>query len=197
MNKAEKTKQYIIEKTAPLFNTKGVAGTSIANITEATGLTKGSIYGNFENKDDLAMAAFQYNAISLSMRIEIAVSTKKTAWGKLVAVTDFYRHNYVSISRNGGCPILNAAVEADDNVPFLKPAVQKSLKRMVARFHDILVEGQDSGEFNPGLPLQELAYTFVALLEGGIMLAQVTEQKKYLEIALDRIITIAKAEICL
>jgi hypothetical protein len=31
MSKAERTKAFIIEKTAPVFNTKGYAGTSIAD----------------------------------------------------------------------------------------------------------------------------------------------------------------------
>ena len=58
MSKAEKTRQFIIEKTAPIFNKKGFAGTSLSDMTEATGLTKGSIYGNFADKDEVAMAAF-------------------------------------------------------------------------------------------------------------------------------------------
>ena len=39
MNKAEKTRQFIVEKTAPIFNMKGDAGTSLSDMTEATGLT--------------------------------------------------------------------------------------------------------------------------------------------------------------
>ena len=54
MSKAEKTRQFNNESTAELFNKKGYAGTSLSDISEATGLTKGSIYGNFENKDDVA-----------------------------------------------------------------------------------------------------------------------------------------------
>ncbi|HAE68223.1 MAG TPA: TetR/AcrR family transcriptional regulator, partial [Sphingobacterium sp.] len=54
MSKAEQTRQYIIEKTAPIFNKKGYFATSLSDITTATGLTKGSIYGNFKDKDDLA-----------------------------------------------------------------------------------------------------------------------------------------------
>lgn len=50
MSKAERTKQFIIEKTAPIFNAKGYMGTSMNDIMNATGLTKGSIYGNFETK---------------------------------------------------------------------------------------------------------------------------------------------------
>ncbi|WP_435525010.1 TetR family transcriptional regulator [Chryseobacterium indoltheticum] len=62
MSKAEKTKQFIIEKTATLFNTKGYTATSLSDITEATGLTKGSIYGNFENKDEVSLEVYKYNS---------------------------------------------------------------------------------------------------------------------------------------
>jgi len=48
--KAEQTRQLIVEKTAPIFNVKGYAGTSVSDMTKATGLTKGSVYGNFANK---------------------------------------------------------------------------------------------------------------------------------------------------
>jgi TetR/AcrR family transcriptional repressor of nem operon len=59
MTKAEKTKAFIIERSAPLFNSKGYSGTSMNDLMEITGLTKGSIYGNFENKDEVALAAFR------------------------------------------------------------------------------------------------------------------------------------------
>ena len=54
------TKQLIIEKALPIFNQKGYNATSISDITSATGITKGAIYGNFKNKDDVALAAFDH-----------------------------------------------------------------------------------------------------------------------------------------
>ncbi|RZK05397.1 MAG: TetR/AcrR family transcriptional regulator, partial [Flavobacterium sp.] len=45
MSKSEQTKQFIIEKAAPIFNKKGFAGTSMNDILEATGLAKGGVYG--------------------------------------------------------------------------------------------------------------------------------------------------------
>ena len=59
--KAEKTSQYIVETTAPLFNKNGYTGTSLSDITDTTGLTKGAIYGNFKNKEELALEAFNFN----------------------------------------------------------------------------------------------------------------------------------------
>lgn len=84
MTKAEKTRNFIVEKTAPIFNMKGYAGTSLNDITTATGLTKGSIYGNFANKDEVALAAFDYNLKNVSSRIDAdmnkQVSVKDKLW---------------------------------------------------------------------------------------------------------------------
>ena len=59
ISKSLKTKQFILETVAPLFNKYGYHGTSLSAITEATGLTKGALYGNFENKEELALSAFE------------------------------------------------------------------------------------------------------------------------------------------
>jgi len=50
MKKSENTRKYIIEKVAPVFNKKGFTGTYLSDMEKATGLTKGSIYGNFKDK---------------------------------------------------------------------------------------------------------------------------------------------------
>ena len=68
MKKSEKTRKLIVEKSASLFNQKGFAGTSIKDIMDATGLTKGGIYGNFKKeggdkkgvKEEIALATFQH-----------------------------------------------------------------------------------------------------------------------------------------
>ena len=46
--KAERTTAFIIETVAPIFSRQGYVGTSMSDLTEATGLTKGALYGNFE-----------------------------------------------------------------------------------------------------------------------------------------------------
>ena len=61
MTKSEKTTKYILEKVAPIFNQKGYSATSMSNLTAATGLTKGAIYGNFKNKEELAIKAFHFS----------------------------------------------------------------------------------------------------------------------------------------
>src|SRR4051812_49192949 len=114
MSKAEKTKQFIVEKIAPIFNKKGFAGTSLSDMTDATGLTKGSIYGNFTNKDEVALAVYDYNLSRLNKAIDETVAEGTNSIEKLLKMANFYRSRFKSLMATGGCPILNTAVDADD-----------------------------------------------------------------------------------
>src|SRR4051812_13773549 len=125
MNKSAKTKAFIIERSAPLFNKKGYAGTSMSDLVAATGLTKGAIYGNFENKDEVALEVFEYNVRRLHKRWQEAMSFHRTASAKMIGFVEYYRYNWLGMAERGGCPLLNAAVEADDNLPFLKSKVKR------------------------------------------------------------------------
>jgi TetR/AcrR family transcriptional repressor of nem operon len=89
MTKAERTRQFIIEKAAPIFNQKGIAGTSMSDIMEATKLAKGGLYGNFESKEEICLESFKYLTDSLSDEIGRAIAVKSTAKEKLFALLEF------------------------------------------------------------------------------------------------------------
>lgn len=179
MSKAERTKQFIIEKTAPIFNMKGYSGTSMSDITEATGLTKGSIYGNFENKDEVALAAFKYNVKKLQDAFAQEIEKQNTFKGKLLVYPRLYS-NYLDLRvTKGGCPILNTATEADDTHPILKKNVEKIIlfwKRKLIQFIEqgILLGEFKAKEINP----ERTALTIIALIEGGVMISKITGDLK-------------------
>ena len=94
MTKAEKTKELIIAKAAPLFNKKGYAGTSMSDIMKATGLAKGGLYGNFESKDEIAALAFEYSYNQLKEDIGQKIKAKKMGVDKLLAIFQYYKNYY-------------------------------------------------------------------------------------------------------
>lgn len=194
MSKAEKTRQFIIEKTAPIFNKKGYAGTSLSDLTEATGLTKGSIYGNFINKEEVATAVYIHNITKLNTILMAGIDAQTTAQGKLMAFLDFYRSGWKRISTSGGCPILNCSVEADDNLPFLKKTVQDSVRRWTNKLVRIMENGKKTGEIQD-VDGAEYAYTIAALIEGGMMLSKINDTPKHLYTVLDRAQMIIEQEI--
>lgn len=195
MSKAELTRRYIIEKSAPIFNMKGYAGTSLSDLIEATNLTKGSIYGNFENKDEVALEVYHYHVSDLNRRISGFMNDHKSMGDKLRSLTEYYRVNWKSIFTHGGCPILNAAVEADDNALFLKKAVQGSLDKWSKRLATIIESGQNNGEFKKDIAAEKYAYTILTILEGGMMMGKIMNSQKLLFSALERIDLIIKEEI--
>ena len=114
MSKAEATKAHIIQQSAIVFNQRGYAGSSMADIMQATGLKKGGIYNHFASKDELALAAFDYAVSLLSQRIWSVVRTERNAIARLDALVSAYLTYIDDPPIVGGCPILNTAIETDD-----------------------------------------------------------------------------------
>ncbi|WP_338876151.1 TetR/AcrR family transcriptional regulator [Spirosoma sp. SC4-14] len=180
-SKAERTRQFIIETTAGIFNTKGYAGTSLNDLTEATGLTKGSIYGNFENKEEVALAAFDYNLSRIKQGIQQRMDLAATYREKLQVYGDVYRELFRNPIVVGGCPILNTAIEADDTNNLLKDRASKAILYWKKNIIDLIRAGIATGEFREDSEPERTALSIIALIEGGIMIAQATNTPMYLD----------------
>jgi TetR/AcrR family transcriptional regulator, transcriptional repressor for nem operon len=181
MRKADDTKRYIIEKVAPVFNMHGYAGTSMSQLTDAVGLTKGALYGNFKNKDEIALAALEYNISRISNKIANTVKPIRNNCDKLVAFAQFYTDAFDAVSQSGGCPILNAAIDSDNSELPLRDVVIRSLKSWMNSISTIIRKGIKSGEIKEGVNPDAFATYFVSLIEGGIMLSKVTGSRTHLE----------------
>jgi AcrR family transcriptional regulator len=184
MSKAEQTRAFIISRTAPLFNRKGVAGTSLNDLTAATGLSKGAIYGNFENKDEVAVAAFEYNIQQVLAEIRIWQSREISYKGKFQALLRFYRQMLQQDPLLYGCPIANTITEADDTHPLLNAAVKKSVIYWQQSGERLVQKGKDAGEFKSEANAEEIVSMLFVLIEGGLLLTKGTGKEEYLEIAL-------------
>jgi len=181
LSKADRTRQFIIETTAGIFNTKGYAGTSMSDLTEATGLTKGSIYGNFGNKEDVALAVFDHNYAKVSGLIQQRIQSAKNYHDKLMVYAQVYDQFTRSSFPVGGCPILNTAVEADDTNSLLKDRAAKAILKWKKGVQDLIQSGVDAGEFKQGLDHSRIALSIIALVEGGIMISKVTNSQACLD----------------
>lgn len=185
MNKAARTRQFIIERVAPVFNKQGYAGTAFSDIEIATGLTKGAIYGRFENKDALAIACYQHNIIPLQRGLIRALATSGSCLDKLQASLDFYRTHYEEVAATGGCPMMNTSIEADDTLPFLKERVQESILRWKQDITALLESGQRNNEIRNNTNAGQFAISMISMIEGGILLAKALDKASYFYKALD------------
>lgn len=187
LTKAERTRLYIIEKSAPIFNTKGYSATSMNDILAATGLAKGGVYGNFKNKDEIALQAFLYSFNKMREALRFVIKPQPTSVGKLQAILDFY-HNYtIKPVITGGCPLLNTAIDVDDTLPFLKEAAAKGMKEMLATLKHIIEQGIKYGEFKKKIHPANEAELFFATIEGGIMMSKLNDNPEILNRLLENL----------
>ncbi len=185
--KSDRTRRQIIEKAAPLINKKGAAGTSIAELTTATGLTKGGIYGNFKNKDELVLAVYDYHADSLGRVFDRGMAKADTPGQKLAACPGIFRKLYLRTLAYGGCPILNTATEADDTHPALCLRVARTIDELKEKLAALIKESIKTGEIKPQTDPEKTAGLILSLFEGGGILARVTRQDAYMTDAIDHI----------
>ncbi len=181
------TRQFIIERTAPVFNKKGYAGTSMNDITEATGLTKGSIYGNFSGKDEVALAAFDYNLRKVSDIFESEKSKHDTIKGKLMAYVNIYADFHKYPFPEGGCPMQNTAIEADDTHPKLKKKAREAILTWKKTIAGIIEQGIRNKEIKPAVDAEQIALTIIAAIEGMTMIVNLTGEVKHRKMILKSI----------
>lgn len=178
--KAERTTDFIIKIVAPIFNKHGYIGTSMSDLTEATGLTKGALYGNFENKEALALSAFEHNRKLLLDAVDDRLNTEGTSLDKLSSLTDFYKKYDSFTAKMGGCPILNVGIDAQHNNKLLAAASKETIKEIEGKIALVLETGLNDGELKiPVTPLQ-FAKQMFTMLQGAISMATITHDRKYL-----------------
>lgn len=195
MTKAEQTAQMIIEKSAPIFNKLGYSGTSLKDITEATGLTKGAIYGNFLNKEQLAIQAFNYNVRQVMEALSDYVNQAENGLDKLYAITDYYRNYYDFTIKFGGCPILNVGVDTVHQNPELLERVKIVIEKLQVKVAGFIKEGQNEGLIDKDKDETKYAKRIFACIEGSIFMSVMMSNRSYMIDVMNQIDSMIKTDL--
>ncbi|WKN45877.1 TetR/AcrR family transcriptional regulator [Tunicatimonas pelagia] len=173
MRNPEATRKLIIDKSLALFNTQGYQTTSLSDITEATGMTKGAIYANFSNKEDVASAAFDRAVEIVLGRVRECIREAPTAPLKLRAILQYYEKYVLNPPIPGGCPVLNSAVEADDNNPLLRTKVVRLITKIKDSLRQIVHRGILEKQLHEDLDADAFIMLYYGAIEGAIMVSRV------------------------
>jgi TetR/AcrR family transcriptional repressor of nem operon len=187
MGKGRETRQRIVALAAPVFNTYGYSGTSMAELTRATGLEKGGIYNHFASKEALALAAFDYAVEVIRERFAAALLGKAGAAERLRAIVDVFADYIDNPPVAGGCPILNTAVEADDTELPLRARAQVAMSDLQKLIGSTVKQGVASGELRPEADPRRVAALCTATLEGAIMLGRLYQDPAPMRYAVEHL----------
>lgn len=185
--KAELTKQFILETVAPIFNKNGYAATSLSDITEATGLTKGAIYGNFKNKEDLAIASFKFTVKEIMKRIASHLELSESPIQKLFLISDFYRNYYDYSKPLGGCPVLNIGVDANNQNSILLEHVKIIIEKIQDQVATLIENGIELGEISTEINAMQYAKRIDTMIQGAVFMTYTMDDEFYMKDTMNQI----------
>ncbi len=193
----DQTRLSILKTASQLFNKQGYKATSISDITSELPLTKGAIYKHFKDKSELEKEALLFLCHKMMGSISQRIREKGNARAKLEAVIQYFEQYAIKAPFAYGCPVMNAAIEADDTNPSLKAVVINIFDEFHSSIVRILNNGIKHGQIRADIEKDMIASFMINALEGGVMMLKVTDSPdhlnaslSYLKAELDRITVI-------
>ena len=152
--KSAENRERILDAASRLFRERGLAGVGVDALSEAAGLSHGSLYSQFGSKEALAAEA---------LRHAFAESGAKYAGVDDIA---HYAARYLSTAHRdnpgGGCAVAALANDIPRQGDAVRAGFTEGLRGMIARVERLLPEGED--------PLAA-----VATMVGALMLARAVD----------------------
>jgi TetR/AcrR family transcriptional repressor of nem operon len=191
--KGDRTRQRIVELSAPVFNRQGFVGASLRDLIGATGLEKGGIYNHFGSKEQLALEAYDYAMTRVTEGLARSQDGATDAIDRLTRMIKAFAGNARKPSVEGGCPIMNTAIEADDTNPELRDRARESMTlwhRLIGR---IVKDGKADSTLGPDVDPYALASIITGSLEGALMLSQLYNDPAHMDRVVDHLVAHAES----
>jgi len=132
---ALKTKQQILEVSHKLFLEKGYEGTSLKEVVEACGMSRGAAYWHYSGKDEL------YIEVVRSVLEEIKYDKQRIAKSKLNLVAKLTQILVLPLKDAANYRLVNRSLDLGNHYPqlmCLNEELQQAKADLIILFEDIL-----------------------------------------------------------
>ena len=154
-----------------LSSLKGFGSTSLHDILEASGTSKGGFYNHFKSKEDLFFQVLGEARKIWRLKNLDGLEQIENAVEKIERLLKNYRDRYLKDSLNfpGGCLFITLSVELNDQNPVLFKEINKGFIGLKKMIHRTLEDGQQQ----KGLKPQSNIDTVTEIIFNGMLGASV------------------------
>jgi TetR/AcrR family transcriptional repressor of nem operon len=161
---AAENRERILKEASRLIRERGISGTGVDALTEAAGMTHGSLYSQFGSKERLVEEALAY-----------AIASKGQEVPEVFALRD-YVSEYLSAAHRdapgSGCPLAALCCEMPRQSRGVRERFTAGLRELAGRLADRMPSGKKQRARN------EEALATVASLVGAVVLARAVNDPK-------------------
>ncbi|MGL5508350.1 MAG: TetR/AcrR family transcriptional regulator [Microcoleaceae cyanobacterium] len=170
------SKELVIENSLRLFKVQGYHNTSMADIGNACGLLKGSIYNYFSSKEALAMAVIEFvhnyfKHYVFSLAYDETLSEKERLANFIQAIEAYFT------AESGGCLMGNLALEVGDTLPQFASRIRVYFDDWTAAVAYLLTPKYGS------IQAKQIAAIIIGNTQGAIMMMRLYRKPEFLHLA--------------
>lgn len=192
--------QRILSSAQGLILAKGFPATTIDEICDAAGVTKGGFYYHFESKHQLALALVEHHFDRLVAALaEGAHRTLEDPRSRVLAFVDHAAEVVRGPILRDGCVLGVLALDMAETNPEIRAAISARFSDLAAGLEGDLAAALRNASVAAPVDAGGLARQFLAVLEGSIILAKahrdpelMVEGLRYYRMSLEAILSATK-----
>ena len=163
---AAATRRHLISVAAAAFAERGFAATSMSDLVERSGLTRGAFYFHFDSKEDLALATFRAKQREFIDRLVERATASTSSERTLERLGNGLRVRAELMQQDPGIGCLRRLCTELRTDPRLGPEVASFEAAPVALLASELAQGQRDGDVRGDIPAERMARIVFAALVG-------------------------------
>lgn len=180
----EATRARILETALELFHHRTFGGTSVNEIVEKAGITKGALFHHFKGKNELG-----YAVVDELLRMEVKRIWEESLRGSVDPITDL-REILQGLAQEMrdrpemlccGCPVNNLTQEMSSLDDTFRLKLQAVYADWIAAVEVAFRAGIEAGNVKPEIDPRSAACMLVALFEGSVGLIKVHQTMEFLD----------------
>ncbi len=176
--KASSTKEKLLEAAQHLMLEKGFTATTVDDICEAAGLTKGSFFHYFKSKEDLGQEVLTHFFNCMQQTIQQAPFLKKgDPLKRVYEYVDFMIRMYLDPLSPTSCLVGNFAQELSNSHSKIRASCNRMFSQWVNGLKGDLKAARSRYAPKKSIDVESLAEHFIAVTEGALILAKAKQDR--------------------
>jgi TetR/AcrR family transcriptional regulator, transcriptional repressor for nem operon len=149
-----------------VFRARGYHGTSVQDLTEGTGLARGSLYKAFHDKRSLFLAALDHYTAASLQRVGDALAQPGSARAAIREALMGYARRAAAAQGMQGCLITGAAMEMMPGDVEVSALVARWFRRIQDLYAAAVIRGQTAGEIPRDYDERAIARMLLCTVQG-------------------------------
>jgi TetR/AcrR family transcriptional repressor of nem operon len=147
----------VLRKATALFSNKGYNGTSMDELTKATGLSRSSIYNTFGDKHELFMKSLRHYLEEEQKSMTEAVQKTGSPLKKIQLAFKYIVEVILADKPRNGCLMVNTTTELANTDKEVCTQAVENMDGMEKQFAEWIKAGQQQGEISTAFTPQAMA----------------------------------------